>query len=146
MHIDNQKNSDQRRFSPKQHSKSKESPYANSSTESPKLECRNLENEQKYLFSPGSDGSQNRKQDEANPQDDMQSKKEGPATHFGGSQFDQEKRQPIPCISTQNVLKLEDDQVLQLQSFLKQKVGLFIFLNFLKFRVSHLRKPHCRCE
>jgi hypothetical protein len=124
MHIDNQKNSDYGRFTKGQHSKTDLSLKEGFEPSSPVVECRKLEDQSRYLCSPGSEGSQNQKQVEANPQDDMQCQKIVPGWQNGGSKFLPEQKEAFPTISTQKVLKLEDEQVLQLQSYLQQKVSL----------------------
>jgi hypothetical protein len=131
MYIDNQKNNDYGRFTPCQHSKNEMSPIEPFQPSSPIVGGRSIENHSRYLRSPGSEGSNNQKQVEANPQDAMQCQKVVPDLQNGGSKISDDKKEPVQSISTQKVMKLEDDQVLQLQSYLQQKVSLspnlFIF-------------------
>lgn len=69
MHILNQKNTDHHQFDPIQHSKIDQGQYGGSSPSSPVIDTTQMENQHRYMLSPGSEGSQ--KNSEANPQDDM---------------------------------------------------------------------------
>ena len=71
-----------------------ESPDGGSSPCSPPNEPRNFEDKLHYMRSPGSESSQNVKNIEANPQDDMQCQKMILGS-IGGSKIQSDKKEPL---------------------------------------------------